>query len=149
MLVSLVSVNSFRSSDAIWRYKSGSTFAQAMACFLIALTHCTWTNVELSPKVVSRLFLYPLQLSWKWVGGWGGIVVSPCPSVRHSFCRSVCGQNRVRFASSTILAGSISYLHILSSNLCFSQVKNLKFWQIFKFVNLTLSCFYLGSNMNQ
>ena len=29
---------------------------------------------------------------------------------------SVCGQNRVRSVSSTILIGSISYLHILSSN---------------------------------
>ena len=29
---------------------------------------------------------------------------------------SVCGQNRVRSVSSTILVGSISYLHILSSN---------------------------------
>ena len=43
----------------------------------------------------------------------GGILVSPCPSVR----LSVCGQNRVRSVSSTILVGSISYLHILSSNL--------------------------------
>ena len=31
-------------------------------------------------------------------------------------CLSVCGQNRVRSVSSTILIGSISYLHILSSN---------------------------------
>ena len=30
---------------------------------------------------------------------------------------SVCGQNRVRSVSSTILIGSISYLHIFSSNL--------------------------------
>ena len=37
----------------------------------------------------------------------GGILVSPCPSAR----LSVCGQNRVRSLSSTILAGSISYLH--------------------------------------
>ena len=42
----------------------------------------------------------------------GGILVSPCPSVR----LSVCGQNRVRSVSSTMLVGSISYLHILSSN---------------------------------
>ena len=52
-------------------------------------------------------FLYPpLQRSWE-----GGILVSPCPSV----CLYVCGQNRVRSVSSTILIGSISYLHILSS----------------------------------
>ena len=37
----------------------------------------------------------------------GGILVSPCPSVR---------QNRVRSVSSTILVGFISYLHISSSS---------------------------------
>ena len=49
----------------------------------------------------------PLQQSWR-----GVILVSPCLSVR----LSVCGQNRVRAVCSTILDGSISYLHILSSN---------------------------------
>ena len=38
--------------------------------------------------------------------------LSVCLSVR----LSVCGQNRVRSVSSTILIGSISYVHILSSN---------------------------------
>ena len=41
-----------------------------------------------------------------------GILISPCPSVSPS----VCGQNRVHSVSPTIFAGSISYLHILSSN---------------------------------
>ena len=41
-----------------------------------------------------------------------GLLVSPYLSVRFS----VCGQNCVRSVSSTILIGSISYLHILSSN---------------------------------
>ena len=36
--------------------------------------------------------------------------------VRPSVRLSVCGHNRVRSVSSTILIGSISYLHILSSN---------------------------------
>ena len=45
-----------------------------------------------------------------------GILVSPCPSVHQSVRLSVCGQNRVCSVSSTILNGSISYLHILSSN---------------------------------
>ena len=53
-----------------------------------------------------------------------GILVSPCPSVR----LSVCGQNRVRSVSSTILIGSISYLHILSSNLrrCVAGIARFK-----------------------
>ena len=60
------------------------------------------------------LFLYhSLQRSWK-----GGILFSPCRSV----LLSVCGQNRVRSVSSTILVGSISYLHILSGHIrrCFA-----------------------------
>ena len=96
-----------------------------------------------------QTLLYPpLQRSWK-----GGILVSPCPSVR----LSVCGQNRVRSVSSTILIGSISYLHILSSNFrrcvaCnarFKIKKKLKFGEFFKFVTLTLSSFHVGSNMTQ
>ena len=46
---------------------------------------------------------------------------------------SICGQNRVRSASSTILIGSISYLHILSSNFrrcvaCNARFKIQKSW---------------------
>ena len=58
--------------------------------------------------------------STKLIGGYTGITLSVCPSVRPSVCPSVrlsvCGQNRVRSVSSRILIGSISYLHILSSN---------------------------------
>ena len=43
----------------------------------------------------------------------GDILVSPCPPVR--WC--VCGQNRVRSVSFTILAGSISFLHTFRSDL--------------------------------
>ena len=54
------------------------------------------------------------------------------------FTLPICGQNRVHSVSSTILARSISYLHILWSNfrrcvVCkffFSKFKNLKFWQM-------------------
>ena len=80
----------------------------------------------------------------------GGILVSPCPSVR----LSVCGQNRVRSVSLTILVGPISYLHILSCNLsrcvaynvCF-KIKKMNFGEFFEFVTLTLSSSDLGSNM--
>ena len=69
----------------------------------------------------------------------------------------VCGQNRVRSVSSTILIGSISFLHILSSNFrrcvaCnvpFQSSKIRNFGEFFKFVTLTLSSFDLGSNMTQ
>ena len=69
-----------------------------------------------------------------------GTLVSPCPSV--------CGQNRVRCASSTIQATSISYLHHLINQLqkvchVLSFVKNSKIWifdNFFKFAPFTLSC---------
>ena len=69
----------------------------------------------------------------------------------HLVCLSVCGQNRVRSVSSTILIGSISYFHILSSNFrkcvgCNARFKIQKIWNFgdfFKFVTLTLSSFDL------
>ena len=58
-------------------------------------------------------------------------------SVRPSVCLSICGWNRVRSVSSTILARSISYLHILSSIvrrcvivIFFLAWKKLKFGEI-------------------
>ena len=79
----------------------------------------------------------PLQRSWK-----GGILVSPCPSVR-------LWTESLRSVSSTILIGSISYLHILSSTFrrcvaCNARFKNLKFWRIFKLCNFDFVFFWLG-----
>ena len=72
-----------------------------------------------------------------------------------SICPSICRQNRVRSVSSTILVGSFSYLHILSSNcrrcvMCsvyFFFFQNSRIWNIgklFKFVTLTLSSLNAG-----
>ena len=91
-------------------------------------------------------FLYPLLN--KVEGRYTGFTLS----IR----LSVCGQNCVRPVSSTILARSISYLHISSSNfrMCvvckiFFNIKIIEsFGKFFKFVTLTLSCFDLGSNMS-
>ena len=86
----------------------------------------------------------------------GGILVSPCPSVRPSVCPSVCPSVRTsvdRKVSTLYLhqyspdpfhiyisyqATSKSVLHIMFS-------KNSKIWnfrKFFKFVTLTLSCFH-------
>ena len=105
-------------------------------------------SIELKTKIditkwVRVLYVIICPASTKLKGGYTG------------FTLSVCGQNRVRSVSSTILVGSISYLHILSSNfrscvvckVCI-KIKNLKFWQILKFVSLT-SSFVLGSNLTQ
>ena len=89
-------------------------------------------------------------------GSWDQILQRR-PSVRLSVRLSVCGQNRVRSVSSRILIGSISYLHILSSNFrrcvaCNAHFKIQKIWNFgdfFKFVTMTLSSFDLGSNMTQ
>ena len=43
-------------SDAIWRYKSGLTLAQVMACCLAAPSN-TWTNVDWSSKVFCGIYL--------------------------------------------------------------------------------------------
>ena len=54
-------------------------------------------------------------------------------SVRLPVCPSVCGQNRVCSVSSIILAGSISYLHILSSTFrrCVAFIQTSKIWRLF------------------
>ena len=65
---------------------------------------------------------------------------------------SICGQNRVCSVSSTILVGSISYLHILSSNfrrcvtcqVFLSKFKSLKFWQILYICKFDFLFFWLG-----
>ena len=63
----------------------------------------------------------PLQRSWK-----GGILVSPCPSVRPSVCPSV---DRI-----------VSALYLQQ----YSSDPNLKFWQIFKICNFDFVFFWLG-----
>ena len=76
---------------------------------------CWWNWEPLSHylNVVGRnLMIIISAASTKLKGGYTGFT-SP---VRLSVGPSVCGQNRVRSVSSTILVGSISYLHILSSN---------------------------------
>ena len=82
----------------------------------------------------SNIILPPA--STKLIVGYTGITLSVCPSVRlsvrPSVRPSVCGQNRVRSVSSRILIGSISYLHILSSNFrrcvaCNARFKMQKF----------------------
>ena len=57
----------------------------------------------------------PPPPSTKLKGGYTGITLS------------VCGQNRFRSVSSTILVGSISYLHILSSNFRKCVACNVRF----------------------
>ena len=110
------------------------------------LTH--WGQDKMA--AISQTIFIP-SASTKLKGGYTGITLSVCPSVRPSVRLSVCGQNRVRSVSSAILIGSISYLHILSSNFrrCVACNARFKIQKFFRFVTLTLSSFDLGSNMTQ
>ena len=68
------------------------------------------------------------------------------------FTLSVCGQNRVLSVFSAILIGSISYLHILSSNfrecvacnVCSKIKKNWSLGEFCKFSTLIFILFWLG-----
>ena len=112
-----------------------------------------WTQVLLCCVLpVKTPFLYsPLQRSWKW-----GILVSRRPSVCPSICPAVCGQNRVCSVSSTILAGSISYLHILSSRCvaykCYCEFPKFeflaKFWNLWLCLVMTWDLIWIHSMGN-
>ena len=91
----------------------------------------------------SNISLYP-PLQWSWKGG-GGLYWF------HLVRLSVCGQNCVRSVFSTILIGSMSYSHILSSNfrrcvvcnVCF-KFNNWKFWWILLICNFDSLFFSLS-----
>ena len=100
------------------------------------------------------LFFIMPPASTKLKGGYTGLTLSVWQLRSNSPKMSVCEQNRVHSVSTTILIGSISYLHILSSNFrgcvaCNVCFKIWNFGKFFKFVTLTLSSFDLGSNMTQ
>ena len=72
-----------------------------------------------------------------------------CPSVRLSIRR----QNRIRSVSSTILTGSISYLHIVLTDFrrsfalkMFVKFENLRFWQFLK--NCNFDCALCPCDIN-
>ena len=125
--------------------------------YVLCLASFTSLHYSTFQELLTLFYLYPpTQRSWTGVYWFQLIHLS----VRPSIYLSVCGQNLVRSVSSTILARSISYLHILSTNFrrCaawnfffffFKIQKFCTFGKFFKFVNLTLSCFDLESNMTQ
>ena len=94
----------------------------------------------------STMLLYPpLQRSWK-----GGILVSPCPSVRPSVCPSVA-----KIVSALYLQQcSSDPIHICTSYqatkegvsrvMPVSKFKKLKFWRIFLICKFDFVFFWLG-----
>ena len=89
-----------------------------------------------------HLLYPPLQWSWK-----GGILVSPCPSVRlwTESCPLCIFNNTcwIRFKFAHLIKQLQKVMFV-------SKFRMLKFWRIFfKFGTLTLSSFDLGSNMTQ
>ena len=82
---------------------------------------CHLHGIHISPCI----FIPSAQRSWRGLY-WFHLVHL---SVRLSVHLSVCGQNRVHSVFSTILAGSSSYLYILSSNFQMCVVCNIFFFQ--------------------
>ena len=130
-------LNSSPLSDAYMHQWIGSTLVQIMACCLLGT----------KPLSKPMLGYYTPRFNEVERGVYWF----------HLVLLSICPQNRVCSVSSTILIGSISYLHILSSNfrrcvacnVCFKIWKFWNFGEFLKFVTLTLSSFDLGSNMTQ
>ena len=87
-----------------------------------------------SEFTVKSIFYTHHQWSWGGVSWFCFVRLSVCPPVRPSVCRP----NRVSSVFSTILARSISNLHILSTNFrrcvtCQAFERNLKFEFLLKF----------------
>ena len=98
-------------------------------------------------------FLYPCFNEVE--RGYTGFTSSVRPSGRLAVWSSVCGQNVACSVSSTILAWSLSYLHILSNNFrrcvaCkdYCMFPNLIFWHFFFFCNFDFVLYDMGSDMN-
>ena len=146
-------------------YKNGTTFCSQ--CAPGTFSKWVWILISITLMVLCKSGVSNVLNGWTAALHWGIILlylVTPCFNeverevywlLHTGFTLSICGQKRVRSVSSTILVGSISYLHILSSNLrrcvacnvCF-KIKKIKIL-VFKFVILTLSSFDLGPNMTQ
>ena len=115
---------------------------------------CQQVNLMVTISFICFCILHNVVIppaSTKLKEGYTGFTLSFCP-----VCPSMDGM--VRSVSSTILAGSISYLfiHIIKQlrKVChvYYFFQNSKIWIIskfYKFVNLTLSCFDLGSDINK
>ena len=107
--------------------------------------NCIWFN--LASYLLTSTYLNILQRGFRFYTGYTGITLSVCPSVH----LSVCGQNRVCSVSSRILIGSISYLHISSSNFrrCVAcnarfKIQRIKILAIFFICNFDFVFFWLG-----
>ena len=105
-----------------------------LLCFVVViLSMCNEFSQCICLHIKSSVVIPPASTKLK--GGYTGITLSVCSSVR----LSVCGQNHVCSVSSTIFGGSISYLHILSSNFCCNaHFKIQKFEILANFFNLLL-----------
>ena len=104
--------------------------------------------------IISAVFIIP-PASKKLKGGYTGFTASVRLSVRLSICPSVrqsVDKKRVCSVSSTILARTISYLHILLSNFrrcvackgyCDNPWQSMNLWQIFGICNFDFVLFWL------
>ena len=156
-VVSLWSKGRLQSFNTLRPRQNGCHFADIFKCILLSenfwssnkiifLKYVSQGLIENKPALVQIM-------AWRWAGdnhylnqwwpsllmhkqSWRGVYWFHLVrlSVPLSVPLSVCGQNRDRSVSSTLLVGSISYLHILSRNFrsyfAISKFQNLNFWQI-------------------
>ena len=93
-------------SDAKWRHRSGSILVQGMACCLTTpkyyLNQCLLIISKVQWQLSEDNYTRD-QRSWR-----GGILDSPCPSVRLSLRPSVCRRHGFRSISQVCFRNSIS-----------------------------------------
>ena len=115
-------------SASAWRWRLVRLFEVSK------LSHARVMTVQIVRDWVGNIWLEQMKGQWRSnsyiiIISWKGVYWF------HLVRLSICGQNCVRSVSSTVLVGSISYSHILSSNLrrcvvCNVCFKIQKFWQI-------------------
>ena len=109
-------------------------FADTILKFIFLCENCILNQISLKFPTVQLTIShhYTCRTTKLLGGGGGGILVSLRPSIRPSVLPSVRPTSCVRSVAPTVLVGSISYLHILSSNFrrcvtCKISCKILKF----------------------
>ena len=112
-------------------YNTIAFYGPHRSCYKGFLLYMSWNTYTI---------IIPLALT-KLKGGYTGFTSSVRLSVHRYVRLSVCGQNGVRSVSYTILTGSISYVHMLSSNfrrcvVCkgYGKIKKIEF--LANFLNL-------------
>ena len=135
-----------------WNRKNTLSRSFRFQC-VVLITHWKSWTIEAKWCIFAfgnlTIIIPPLQRSWK-----GGILVSPCPSVRPSVHLSICPSVDRIVSALCLQQYSSDPFHICTSYHAtsksmprvkfVSQFKNLKFWQIRPICNFHFVFFWLG-----